>query len=103
MKIGKVAKLTSLKTSIIRYWESEFSNLHPIKSPSGQRLYSKNDVALILEIKQLLYSEKLTIDGARKRLSVKYTPVEPYEKSCEQLINLIKSSIDELKSIKESF
>jgi len=67
-KIGEVAALTSLKPSILRYWETEFPQLKPVKSRAGQRLYTQNDIALIAELKRLLYGEKMTIEGARKRL-----------------------------------
>jgi len=67
-KIGEVAQITSLRPSVLRYWETEFETLKPNKSRSGQRLYTKNELELILKIKNLLYHEKLTIEGARKKL-----------------------------------
>ena len=68
-KIGEVAQLTSLRPSVLRYWETEFESLKPNKSRSGQRLYTRKELEHILEIKNLLYSEKLTIEGARKKLT----------------------------------
>jgi len=68
-RIGEVAELASLKPSILRFWETEFDQLNPVKSSSGQRLYSRKNVELILQIKSLLYSERLTIEGARKKIS----------------------------------
>jgi DNA-binding transcriptional MerR regulator len=68
-KIGEVAKLADLKSSVLRFWESEFSFLCPEKSSSGQRLYTKQDIETIQQIKQLLYQEKYTIEGVRKRLT----------------------------------
>ncbi|BET57894.1 MerR family transcriptional regulator [Geobacter sulfurreducens] len=68
-RIGEVSRITSLKPSVLRFWEAEFKELRPPKSRTGQRLYSRKDIELLLEIKQLLYGEKLTIDGARKRLA----------------------------------
>lgn len=67
-KIGEVARLVGLKQYILRYWESEFRSLEPRKSPTGHRQYSREDVALILCIKTLLYDEMFTIQGARQRL-----------------------------------
>jgi DNA-binding transcriptional MerR regulator len=67
-KIGEVARLAELNTSVLRFWESEFDILKPLKSRSGQRLYSKHDLSLVFTIKQLLYDEKMTIAGARNRL-----------------------------------
>lgn len=68
-RIGEVAEITRLKPSVLRFWETEFKGLSPPKSGTGQRIYSRNDLELVLEIKRLLYSEKLTIEGARKRLT----------------------------------
>lgn len=68
-KIGEVADITTLRPSVLRYWESEFNVLNPKKSRSGQRLYSKEDLEVIREIKQLLYTEKLTIEGAKKKIA----------------------------------
>ncbi len=67
-RIGEVAEITRLKPSVLRFWESEFKGLNPSKSGTGQRIYSRSDLDLVIEIKRLLYSEKLTIEGARKRL-----------------------------------
>ena len=68
-KIGEVAVIASLKPSVLRFWETEFVTLQPQKSKTGQRLYSRKEVELVLEIKRLLYLEKLTIDGAKRRLA----------------------------------
>lgn len=69
MKIGEVSRLTSLNSSVLRFWETEFSQLRPLKSRSGQRLYTHENLELILSIRQLLYQEKLTIAGARNRIA----------------------------------
>ena len=71
LKIGEVAKVVSLRPSVLRYWETEFQLLKPAKSRTGQRLYTKKDVTLIFEIKKLLYAEKHTIDGARNKINCK--------------------------------
>jgi len=68
-KIGEVASLTGLKTFVLRFWETEFPQLVPIRTPTGQRVYTQKHLDLIARIKTLLYEEKLTIDGARRRLS----------------------------------
>jgi DNA-binding transcriptional MerR regulator len=70
-KIGEVAEILGVKAYIIRYWESEFSQLHPEKSTGNQRVYSRNDVNLLLTIKNLLWDQKFTIEGARKQLSAR--------------------------------
>ena len=66
-KIGEVAELAGVEQHVLRYWEDEFETLRPKKNRSGQRLYEKKDVDLILEIQRLLYLEKYTIAGAKKK------------------------------------
>ena len=68
-KIGEVARLADIKTSVLRYWETEFSFLSPEKSSAGQRLYTKQDIEMVHQIKQMLYHEKYTIEGVRKKFS----------------------------------
>ena len=70
-RIGEVAKLAGIKPYVLRFWESEFSNLGPKKSGTGHRLYRRKDVELVLEIKRLLYEKRFTIEGARKILEQK--------------------------------
>ena len=67
-RIGEVSRLTNLKPFVLRYWETEFSMLEPVKSPNGHRLYRRQDVELVLRIKRLLYDEGFTIAGARRHL-----------------------------------
>ena len=67
-KIGEVADLANVEQHVLRYWEDEIDALKPTKNKSGQRLYQKKDVELVLEIKRLLYEEKFTIAGAKSKL-----------------------------------
>jgi len=67
-RIGEVSKLTGVKPYVLRYWESEFRWMSPQKSRSKQRLYRKRDIDMILLIKKLLYGQRFTIAGARKKL-----------------------------------
>ena len=67
-KIGEVAEIAGVEQHVLRYWEDEFDSLQPEKNRSGQRLYQKKDVELILQIKFLLYEELFTIAGAKKKL-----------------------------------
>src|SRR5437870_1541036 len=69
-KIGEVCQLTDTQPYVLRFWESEFSQLAPNKSRSGQRLYRRKDIDLVLQIKRLLYEEGFTIAGARKKLGM---------------------------------
>jgi len=68
-RIGEVSRLTDTKTFVLRYWESEFPSLQPVKSPSGHRLYRREDIETVFEIKRLLYEQGFTIAGARKHLA----------------------------------
>jgi DNA-binding transcriptional MerR regulator len=68
-KIGETARIVGVEPYVLRYWESEFPFLKPRKSRSGQRLYVRKDLDLILEIKRLLYEERYTIEGVKKRFS----------------------------------
>ena len=68
-RIGEVSKLTRTKSYVLRFWETEFPMLKPIKSKSGHRLYRRQDVELVLEIRRLLYGKGFTIAGARKHLA----------------------------------
>ena len=67
-RIGEVEQITEVPAYVLRYWESEFKLLRPKKNPAGQRLYRKKDVELVVRIKTLLYEERLTLEGAKKRL-----------------------------------
>jgi DNA-binding transcriptional MerR regulator len=66
--IGDVCTLTDLKPHVLRYWETQFKFLSPAKNRSGNRVYQRREVELILLVKQLLYSEKYTIEGARRKV-----------------------------------
>ena len=68
-KIGEIAGLTGLKPFVLRFWETEFPQLAPVRTPKGQRIYTEEHLELLGRIKTLLYDEKLTIDGARRRLA----------------------------------
>ncbi|UCF94834.1 MAG: MerR family transcriptional regulator [Desulfobacterales bacterium] len=70
-KIGEVSEIAGLPTYVLRFWEDEFPRVNPKRTASGQRLYTKKDVELILEIKELLYEKKFTIKGARQYLNTK--------------------------------
>jgi DNA-binding transcriptional MerR regulator len=101
-KIGEVALMAGVKTSVLRFWESEFEFLRPEKSTKGQRLYSKNEVDLVLQVRRLLYDEKFTIEGVKKRISPKgrlvssddFLPVQVVDHS--GLLKEIKSELQEL-------
>ena len=66
--IGEVCELTGLKPHVLRYWESQFRFLSPAKNRSGNRVYQRREIELIMLVKHLLYTEKYTIDGARQKV-----------------------------------
>src|SRR6266851_3000700 len=65
--IGEVCQLTDLKPHVLRYWESQFRFLNPAKNRSGNRVYQRREIELIMLVKHLLYTEKYTIEGARQK------------------------------------
>ena len=67
-RIGEVGKLAGIPTYVLRFWETEFSQIRPKRTPAGQRLYRRKDVELIFQIKSLLYERRFTIEGAKKHL-----------------------------------
>ena len=95
--IGEVSELTQLKAYVLRYWETEFSQLKPPKNRAGNRTYRQKDIDMILNIKDLLYNKKFTIDGARAVLSGK----EVIPESVRQSESLNEKQKVILKKIKE--
>ena len=68
-RIGEVSKILGVAPYVIRYWESEFKSIRPVRTKSDQRLYRKKDVEELMTVRSLLYDQKFTISGAKKRLS----------------------------------
>jgi DNA-binding transcriptional MerR regulator len=95
-RIGEVSALADLPTYVLRFWETEFSQIKPKRTPSGQRIYTKSDVAIILKIKYLLYNQKYTIPGAKQHLKAKTGGKK--ENSSNQVLAEIRQ---ELESIRE--
>ena len=103
--IGEVSEMTNLKSYVLRYWETEFSQLKPPKNRAGNRTYRQKDIEVILNIKDLLYKKKFTIDGARVVLQGKdkivSEPKDPNLSSSNQKVVLgsIKKSLEEILNI----
>lgn len=76
-KIGEVAELVGVKPHVLRYWESEFKTLNPVKSRTNQRLYRRNDIEQALLIKSLLYQQGFTVSGARQKLKDRNLSIPP--------------------------
>ena len=79
--ISEVSEITELKAYVLRYWETEFSQLNPPKNRAGNRTYRQKDIEVILKIKDLLYQKKYTIDGARNFLKEKENVVKSANES----------------------
>ncbi len=92
-RIGEVSRIIGVKPYILRYWETEFPSIRPKRADSRQRIYQREDIEAIGEIKKLLYEEKLTIEGVRKRLrrAKKVTSMPPS--------NFLREIKEELKQI----
>lgn len=99
-KIGEVAELTALEPYVLRYWETEF-NIKLTKTKNSQRLYQKKDVYRILEIKKLLYDEKFTIAGAKKRLREVAKEKTEGSKNQMSLLSSVKSLASDRETLKK--
>jgi DNA-binding transcriptional MerR regulator len=75
-RIGEVSRLCKLPAYVLRFWETEFPQLKPVKSGTGQRMYRRKDVEAVLRIKKLLYDEGFTIAGARQQLRTEVAAVK---------------------------
>lgn len=73
--ISQVAEITQLDPHVLRYWETEFRELSPRKNRGGKRLYRESDIKLLMQIKELLYERRFTIEGARRELRESKIPV----------------------------
>ncbi len=93
-RIGEVSRIIGVKPYVLRYWEMEFPSIRPKRADdSRQRIYQREDIETIVEIKKLLYEEKLTVEGAKRKLkAVKKTKSMPP-------INLLKEIKEELGQI----
>ncbi|MEC7822725.1 MAG: MerR family transcriptional regulator [Candidatus Neomarinimicrobiota bacterium] len=101
--IKEVSELTELKPYVLRYWETEFPSLNPSKNRAGNRIYKKNDISMILNIKELLYKKKFTIKGAIEELKrssnedMRARKVQDGDKSIlEEVRNELRSILNEL-------
>ena len=98
-RIGDVAEITSIKPYVLRFWEKEFDVLRPVKNHSGQRIFRKRDVENVLMIKRLLYKERYSIEGAKKRIKeLRKSKDLKQERSKRGEIN--ESKLDSLKQVR---
>lgn len=75
-RIGEVSKILQVQPYVIRFWETEFKSLKPVRATSGHRLYRKKDVEALILIRKLLYEQRFTISGAKQYLLTMATPEE---------------------------
>jgi DNA-binding transcriptional MerR regulator len=97
--IGDVRRITGVPEYSVRYWESEFNLIRPIRLASGHRRYRKADVYTILKIKDLIYKHKLTLEGAKKHLAKQTAPAPQGEAggiSNVKLLTEIKETLEDL-------
>jgi DNA-binding transcriptional MerR regulator len=103
VRIGEVEAITEIPAYVLRYWESEFKLLRPKKNPAGQRLYRKKDVELVLRIKTLLYDERLTLEGAKKRLRTEARAAPQMDLGLKRLTleDTLRQLRDRLRALRE--
>ncbi len=100
--IGEVCDKTGLKSHVLRYWETVFPQLNPPKNDAGRRIYGKEDIELILHIKELLHEKRYTIEGAKLELSGggNETPAvvdrPSNDDKCKKLIRELKAEVEEI-------
>ena len=99
-RIGEVSKILNVEPHVIRYWETEFSTVKPVRTKTAQRLYRKKDVQELVNIRDLLYFQRFTIDGAKKQLSKMRGKEEPEKVDDEEeKLILIKRELQQIRNI----
>ena len=96
-RIGEVSHIAGVPASVLRFWEGEFPRINPRRTDSGQRVYRRKDVELILDIKRLLYEKKFTIKGARQHLKSGGGNSTP--KASPDQIKDIKSELENIRNL----
>ncbi|RJQ16649.1 MAG: MerR family transcriptional regulator [Nitrospiraceae bacterium] len=97
-KIGEISELAELEAYVLRYWETEFPFLKPRKNKTGQRVYTRKDLEIVLQIKDLLYKEKYTIAGVRKKFgestvnknTVSMQTIQDIRKKLKDILDIFK-------------
>ena len=106
-KISEVSEITGLEPSILRYWENEFSDIRPKRTDTNQRLYRREDLDKILLLKRLLYEERFTIAGAKKKLDErnrtekKQLELDLSEKKYQKIIKEVKRELKQIRKLLE--
>lgn len=90
-KIGQIAALLGLKPFVLRFWETEFPALKPIRTPKGQRLYTEDHLRLLKSIQRLMHTEGMTLEGARRKLAE--------HKTQNELKILVRRELEEIRHL----
>jgi DNA-binding transcriptional MerR regulator len=98
-RIGEVSRILDVQPYVIRYWESEFRSVRPVRTRSDQRLYRRRDVEELVAIKKLLYEERFTINGARKQLQRRGQTNPPPEEQDREILTQIESGLRDIKAM----
>jgi DNA-binding transcriptional MerR regulator len=98
-RIGEVSKILDVEPYVIRYWESEFKMIKPVRTSADQRLYRRTDVEQLITIKKLLYREGFTIAGARKKLVQMKGAGSEREEDYKLKLLAVKQGLQELKNL----
>lgn len=98
-RIGEVCRILGVAPYVVRYWESEFKSVKPIRSKSDQRLYRRKDVETLVNIKKLLHEERFTIQGARRRLSERRQIDETEPEELSRRLLIIKNGLLKIKEM----
>jgi DNA-binding transcriptional MerR regulator len=103
-RIGEVARICRLPAYVLRFWETEFPMLKPVKSSTGQRMYRQRDVENVLRIKRLLYDQGFTIAGARQHLRADAKPARqsglPFpKKGSPESLRKVRQGLQEILGI----
>ncbi len=96
-RVGEVGRIVGVPAYVLRFWETEFKRINPKRTSSGQRLYRKSDVELILKIKHLLYDKKFTIQGAKQYL--KSETAGKKEKHSTIILDEIRSALEKIRNL----
>jgi DNA-binding transcriptional MerR regulator len=96
--IGEVSELCGVKPHVLRYWEQEFTQLRPVKRRGNRRYYQHHEVLLIRRIRELLYEQGFTINGARNRLDAFGAPMHPDDPASDEAGHEAHTDVDGLRA-----
>lgn len=98
-RIGEVSRIAGVPATVLRFWEGEFRRIKPRRTEAGQRMYRRSDVELILEIKDLLYNQKFTIEGARRCLKEKSRTSEASAPPRHEIVRQLRNELEQIRNL----